>query len=52
MTIRVEGNTVYVDNFAEAFEAAAKYPEVVNVVFNNQADYFVAAKLAKAFNLK
>lgn len=52
MAIRLEGNTAYVDSFAEAFEAAAKYPEVEDVVFNNQADYFVAAKLAKAFNLK
>lgn len=52
MAIRVEGNTVYVDSFAEAFEAAAKYPDVEDVVFNNQADYFTAVKVAKALNVK
>lgn len=52
MAYRVEGNTVYVDSFADAFQAAAEHPEVVNVVFENKADYFVAAKLAKAFNVK
>lgn len=52
MAYTVEGKTVYVDSFADAFQAAAEHPEVETVVFKNQADYFVAAKLAKAFNVK
>lgn len=50
--IRVEGDTVYVDSFAEAFQAAVDFPEVVNVVFNNPADYYTAARAAKAFGIK